>query len=81
MKSFDLEKFRAADVALCDKDKLVDLREIEIADGDNKERNALNFLKRIQNPYLFKVGEIAVKVDFCGEKRLSDMMAEALAAG
>ena len=74
-----MEELRAADVALCDKEKLVDLRELDKAAGDSKEKKVLGFLELIKNPYLFKVGDVAVKVDCCGEKSLSELMASALA--
>ena len=76
----DLEELRAADVALCDKNKLVDLRELEVTDEDSTEKKVLTFLNHVKNPYLFKVGDIAVKVDYCGEKRLSDLMVNTLKA-
>lgn len=81
MKQLDLEELRAADVALCDKEKLVDLRELEKNRGDSKEKKVLAFLECVRNPYLFRVGDIAVKVDYCGEKSLSDLMVNTLKAG
>ena len=41
----------------------------------------LDFAEQVKNPYLFKVGNIAVKVEYCGEKTLSDSLASVLKAG
>ena len=80
MKRFELGELRAADAARCDKAALTDLREINIPDEGSTEERLLSFLERVQNPYLFKVGDIAVKVDHLGEKSLSELMANALKA-
>ena len=80
LKLIDLEELRAADVAHCDKNQLVDLREIsEIGEG-NFESKVLDFLNYVKNPYLFKVGNIAVKVDYCEEKMLTELMVNVLNA-
>ena len=80
LKLIDLEELRAKDVAHCDKKRLVDLREIgEIGEG-NAESKVLNFLNYVKHPYLFKVGDIAVKVDYCQEKMLTELMVNVLNA-
>lgn len=80
LKLIDLEELRVADVAHCDKNQLVDLREMgEIGEG-NSESKVLDFLNYVKNPYLFKVGDIAVKVDYCEEKKLTELMVNVLNA-
>ncbi len=46
----------------CDINNLVDITGIEIDDSDLKSNRLCEFIKKIQNPYLFKVGDVAVKV-------------------
>ena len=80
LKLIDLEELRAKDVAHCDKKQLLDLREIGMMSEGNAERKVVNFLNYVKNPYLFKVGDIAVKVDYCEEKMLTELMVNVLNA-
>ena len=60
-----LEKLKALQnesITHCNKADLVDLNSIVIDTDKSKEERMLDFLCQIKNPYLFKVGDIAVKV-------------------
>lgn len=47
-----------------DKSKLVDLRDVKIDRRLNKENRIKSYIKQIKNPYLFKVGDTAVRIRF-----------------
>lgn len=60
-----IEKLKAlknSSVTHCNKDDLVDLNSIVIDSSKSKSERMLDFLFQIKNPYLFKVGDVAVKV-------------------
>ncbi len=48
----------------CNKEDLIDITTISIDRSLSKEERVLEFMGKIKNPYLFKVGDIAVKVVF-----------------
>ena len=48
----------------CNKEDLIDITTISIDRSLSKEERVLEFMRKIKNPYLFKVGDIAVKVVF-----------------
>lgn len=56
------ERLKACSVTKCNKDELVDLNSIAINSEKSKAERMLDFIYQIKNPYLFKVGDIAVKV-------------------
>lgn len=47
-----------------DKSKLVDLRDVKIDRRLRKENRIKSYIKQIKNPYLFKVGDTAVRIRF-----------------
>ena len=49
------------DVAL---DELIDIRNIEIDESKCVEEKICDFIEQIKNPYIFKVDDIIVKVNF-----------------
>ena len=48
----------------CDKSRLVDITTIQIDTDKPKARRMEEFVRQIKNPYLFKVGDVIVKVSF-----------------
>ena len=48
----------------CDKTKLVDISTVQIDQSKPKEVRMGEFLRQIKNPYLFKVGDVIVKISF-----------------
>lgn len=48
------------------KDTLVDLCAIGMRSGAGSAENAAGFFRKIKNPYHFRVGDIAVNVQFSG---------------
>lgn len=57
-----LKSLQNSSLTKCNKDELVDINSIVIDTAKSKEERMLDFLCQIKNPYLFKVGDIAVKV-------------------
>lgn len=49
----------------CNRDDLVDLQKIHFRSDTNALANARIFLKEVRDPYLFKVDDIIVHVEFC----------------
>lgn len=47
-----------------DKSQLVDLRDVEIDQRLTKENRIKSYIKQIKNPYLYKVGDTAVRIRF-----------------
>lgn len=47
-----------------DKSQLVDLRDVKIDQRLTKENRIKSYIKQIKNPYLFKVGDTAVRIRF-----------------
>lgn len=52
------------DIRTVDKEELTDIAEIELDTNIPKEQRGIYLMERVKNPYCFRVGEIAVKVEF-----------------
>lgn len=73
---FDL--CRAAEIALCDKNTLTDLRDITVDKNKSVTEKIESFTHQVKNPYLFKVGDVIVKVAYSGGKDFSGALSSAL---
>ena len=81
MNAEQLSKLRQIDIATADKDALVDIRSISIDAQAPSATRLQQFLTQIQNSYAYRVGGIAVKVEFAAEgKPLHDVLAQYLAS-
>ena len=77
----DLKKLQNADIESCDKNSLTDIKNINI-DADQKTVDKTkSFVEHVGNPYLFKVGEIAVKLEFEGGVSFNKAFADLIRAG
>ena len=47
-----------------DKSQLVDLQDVKIDQRLTKENRIKSYIKQVKNPYLFKVGDTAVRIRF-----------------
>ena len=56
-----LEEMRSVDVRTVDRDQLVDVTRIRIDEGLPKEERVREFVRRVKNPYCFRVGNVVVK--------------------
>ena len=52
------------DIRKVDKEDLTDLSEIELDTSIPKEQRGKYLMGKMNNPYCFKVGDIAVKIEF-----------------
>ena len=57
-----LKLLKSSSLLRCDKNDLVDINDIVIDTTKPKEERMLEFLCKIKNPYLFKSGDIVVKI-------------------
>ena len=71
----DLNKCQSVGVSSVDSSLLMDLREVSIDKTLDLEKRVDSLIKQVRNPYLFKVGDVIVKVSFTGSKPLSDSLA------
>lgn len=77
----NLETFRNADILTCNADELVDLRNVASNGKMPLKRRADDYIERVGNPYLFKVGDTVVKVEFGDGKDFSDILTDVILAG
>ena len=70
----DLNGLKNIDIERCEPDQLVDLRSVSIDKSLPVPERMYSFVKQIKNPYLFKVDDITVKVEFSSGKSLEDSL-------
>ena len=68
----ELNRLKHMDIEQCEPDQLVDLRSVSIDKSIPVPERMRSFVKQIKNPYLFKVDDITVKVEFSSGKSLED---------
>ena len=81
LDSFDLIMLRNVDIADCSKDSLVDLHDVKIDAGKPVSEKMNDYFEQIKNPYLFKVGDVRVKVSFGGERSFTDALGAVISNG
>ncbi len=55
---------------------LIDLKDIKIDDNKPITERMRDYLDQIKDPYLFRVGDIVVKIKFAGEESLQTKIEE-----
>jgi hypothetical protein len=70
----DLNDLKHIDIEQYEPDQLVDLRSVSIDKSLPVPERMSTFVKQIKNPYLFKVDDITVKVEFSSGKSLEDSL-------
>lgn len=78
---FDLINFKTAAIADYSKDSLVDLRDVKIDSGKSVPEKMNDYFEQIKNPYLFKVGDMRVKVSFVGDRSFTDALGAVISNG
>lgn len=74
-----VEEWKKVDVREIDMDTLVDIRDVNIDMDWPREKRIEEFIRQIKNPYCFKVGKVAVKVEFSeGDATFEDRVKEYL---
>ena len=81
LDSFDLIMLRNVDIADCSKDSLVDLHDVKIDTGKPVSEKMNDYFEQIKNPYLFKVGDMRVKLSFGGERSFTDALGAVISNG
>ncbi len=74
----DLTSLKITAIADVSKDSLVDLRDINIDTAKPVSERMIDYFEQIHNPYLFKVGDMKVKVSFGGEHKFTDALQSAV---
>ena len=74
LDSFDLKLLKTVAITDCSKDSLVDLREVKTDPSKSVSDKMNDYFKQIKNPYLFKVGDVRVKVSFGGERSFTNAL-------
>ena len=57
-----LEQLRAVDVRSVDKNDLIDLNQVTIDETKPVPERVAEFMRQIQNPYCFRIGDVVIKV-------------------
>ena len=81
LNSFDLMHLRNAAIADYSKDSLVDLRDVNIDSGKSVPEKMNDYFEQIKNPYLYKVGDVRVKVSFGGDRSFTDTLGAVISNG
>ena len=76
----DLNDLKHIDIEQYEPDQLVDLRSVSIDKSLPVPERMSTFVKQIKNPYLFKVDDITVKVEFSSGKTFEDSLLSFLLA-
>lgn len=78
---FDLNLLKTAAIADCSKDSLVDLHDVNIDPSKSVVDKMNDYFEQIKNPYLFKVGDVRVKVSFSGDRSFTDALGAVISTG
>jgi len=77
----ELAKCREASITSCDISSLVDLRDITIDTTKSVSDRIDSFLEQVHNPYLFKVDDVVIKVNYGQDRPFSAALAAVLQLG
>lgn len=58
------EQLKNVSVKDCDKSALTDILTVKIDQYKSTTEKLIDFISQVKNPYLFKLGDLAVKVTF-----------------
>ena len=75
MTKDELSICRHADILSCNPENLVDLNRVEIAVDLPISNRMKYYMDQVQNPYLFRLDDLIVKVTFAGKRDLSSILA------
>ena len=81
LDSFDLIMLRNVAIADCSKDSLVDLHDVKIDLSKSVAEKMNDYFEQIKNPYLFKVGDVRVKVSFSGDRSFTEALGAVILNG
>ena len=72
MTKNELRKLSEVSICGCDETALANLCEVSVDNASPVSEKADSFFRQIRNPYLFKVEDVVVKVEFGGKCEFSD---------
>ena len=81
LNSIELMNLKSVAIADYSKDNLVDLRNVKIDSGKSVPEKMNEYFEQIKNPYLFKVGDMRVKISFNGERSFSEALGAVISNG
>mgnify|MGYP003300941099 CR=1 FL=1 len=81
LKKSELNQCRNTSIMACDLSSLVDLRDVKIDTTKSVRERIDSFMNQVRNPYLFKVDDVVVKVNFGNERSVTDAFAAVLLQG
>ena len=76
----ELKHLKNIGIEQCDPEQLVDLTSISLDHTRPLPDRMYSFLEQVKNPYLFKVDDIIVKVEFSSGKSLEQSLLSLLSA-
>lgn len=76
----ELEQLKNMDIAQCELEHLVDLRSVSIDNTLPISERLCSLREQVKNPYLFRVDDITVKVEFSSGKSLENALLSFLLA-
>ena len=63
------------------KSDLVDLRDVNIDTEKALSKRITDYFEQIKNPYLFRIGDMSVKISFCSDRSFTDALSTAISNG
>ena len=81
LNSFDLNFFKNVAIADYSKSDLVDLHDVKIDPSKSVAEKMNDYFEQIKNPYLFKVGDVRVKVSFSGDRSFTEALGAVILNG
>ena len=81
LNSFDLNFLKNAAIADYRTSDLVDLHDVKIDAEKSVPEKMNDYFEQIKNPYLFKVGDVRVKVSFGGDRSFTDALEAVISNG
>lgn len=67
-----LKKYRDVDIDEINIDEVKDISEIKLNRKKNSKERIIDFLKQIENPYVFKVNDKLVKIEFSKNSKIAE---------
>lgn len=77
----DFKYLKNADISACNADELVNLRNVKVNPKTSLNRRTDDFISQVGNPYLFRVDDVVVKVEFGDGKDFSEILTDVILAG
>ena len=81
LNSFDLNFFKNVAIADYSKSDLVDLHDVKIDPSKSVAEKMNDYFEQFKNPYLFKVGDVRVKVSFGGDRSFTEALGAVILNG